>query len=99
MSYKFSWNYPIGKVNAVPDELSRKSLHMSILMVRELELIEQFRDLCLVCDLTQQSVRWGILKANNDFLVNFRESQKLDVKLVVSMIASNQSAHRKCDAT
>lgn len=34
------------------DALSRKSLHMSMLMVRELELIEQFRDMSLVCELT-----------------------------------------------
>ena len=66
-SYNFSLNYPIGKVNVVPDELSRKSLHMSVLMVRELELFEQFGDLCLVCELTQQSVRLGILEVNYDF--------------------------------
>jgi len=35
----------------VADTLSRKSLHMSALMVKELELIEQFRDLSLVCEL------------------------------------------------
>ena len=49
------------------DELSRKSLHMSVLMVRGLELIEQFRGLCLVCELTQRSVRLGILKVNSEF--------------------------------
>jgi len=38
-----------GKANVVADALSRKSLHMSALMVKELELIEQFRDLSLVC--------------------------------------------------
>ena len=31
------------------------------------------------------------------FLANIRESQKLDMKLVVVMVASNQSAHRKRD--
>ena len=31
------------------------------------------------------------------FLVNIKERQKLDMKLVVLMVASNQSAHRKCD--
>ena len=53
ISYDLGSNYPIGKVNVVPDELSRKSLHMSVLMVRGLELIEQFGDLCLVCEITQ----------------------------------------------
>ena len=67
MSYDFGLDYPIGKVNVVPDELSQKSLHMSVLMVRELGLIEQFRDLCLVCELTQQSMRLSVLKVSNDF--------------------------------
>ena len=31
------------------------------------------------------------------FLVNIRESQKLDMKLVVLIVSSNQSAHRKRD--
>ena len=66
-SYNFILSYPIGKVNVVHDELSRKSLHMSVLMVRELELIEQFRDLCLECELTHQSVMLGILKRIMNF--------------------------------
>ena len=31
------------------------------------------------------------------FLVSFGKSQKLDMELVISIVASNQSAHRKCD--
>ena len=40
---------------------------MSVLMVRELDLFEHFRDLCLVCELTQQSARLSILEVNYDF--------------------------------
>jgi len=40
--YDFQLSYHPGKVNVVADALSRKSLHMSALMVKELELIEQF---------------------------------------------------------
>lgn len=39
--YDFGLNLHLGKANVVTDALSRKSLHMSMLMVRELELIEQ----------------------------------------------------------
>ena len=67
MSYDFSGNYSIGKDNVVPDKLSRKFLDMIVSMVRELELIEQFRDWCLLCELMLQSVRLGILKVNSDF--------------------------------
>jgi len=40
--YDFQLSYHLGKANMVADALSRKSLHMSALMVKELELIEQF---------------------------------------------------------
>jgi len=40
--YDFQLSYHPGKANMVADALSRKSLHMSALMVKELELIEQF---------------------------------------------------------
>ena len=40
--YDFQLSYHPGKANVVADALSRKSLHMSSLMAKELELIEQF---------------------------------------------------------
>lgn len=50
--YHFGLSYHLGKANVLVDALSRKSLHMSMLMVQELELIEQFRDMCLVYEET-----------------------------------------------
>ena len=67
----------------VADASSRKTLHMSAMMIKELELIKQFRDMSLVCEVTPQSVMLGMLKINNEFLDSIREAQKLDVKLVV----------------
>ncbi|XP_050889042.1 uncharacterized protein LOC127094226 [Lathyrus oleraceus] len=89
--YDFGLSYHPGKVNVVADALSWKSLHMSAMMVIELEMIEQFRDTSLVCELTPQSVMLGMLKINNDFLNNIKESQTLDVKLVDLMVGSNQT--------
>jgi len=43
--YDFGLNYHPGKANVVADALSRKILHMSAMMVKELDLLEQFRDL------------------------------------------------------
>ena len=40
--FDFQLSYHPGKANVAADALSRKSLHMSALMVKELELIEQF---------------------------------------------------------
>jgi len=48
--YDFGLNYHPGKANVVADALSRKTLHMSAMMVKELELLEQFRDPSLVCE-------------------------------------------------
>nr|KYP32282.1 Retrovirus-related Pol polyprotein from transposon 17.6 [Cajanus cajan] len=45
--FDFQLMYHLGKPNVVADALSRKYIHMSAMMIRELELIEQFRDLRL----------------------------------------------------
>ena len=64
---------------------------MSAMMVKELELIEQFRDMSFVCEVKLQSVMLGMLNINNEFLDSIRETQKLDVKLVDSMVGIDQS--------
>lgn len=43
--YDFKLLYHPRKANVIADALSRKSVHVSALMVRELELVESFRDL------------------------------------------------------
>ncbi|GAU51606.1 hypothetical protein TSUD_414380 [Trifolium subterraneum] len=82
--YDFELSYHPGKANVVADALSRKSLHMSSLMTKELELIEEFRDLSLVCEVTSNSVKLGMLKLTNPFLEKIRECQKEDEKLMES---------------
>jgi len=64
-------------------------LHMSAMMVKELELLEQFRDLSLVCELSPQSVKLSILKINSEFLNSTKEAQKVDVKFVDLMVGNN----------
>ena len=66
--YDFDLNYRPGKPNVVAGVLSRKSLHMSMFMVRELELIEQFRDMSLVCEETPDSVKLGMLKLTSGII-------------------------------
>ena len=45
--YDFELKYHPGKANVVAEALSRKSLHVSSMMIHELELLESFRDLNL----------------------------------------------------
>ena len=41
--YNFELQYHPGKVNVVADALSRKSLHVSLLMIQEMNFLEKFR--------------------------------------------------------
>jgi len=89
--YDFGLNYHPDKANVVADALSRKTLHMSAMMVKELELLEQFRDLSLVCEMSSQSVKLGMLKIDSEFLNSIKEAQKADVKLVDLMVGNNHT--------
>jgi len=78
----FQLSYHLGKANVVVDALSRKSLHMSALMVKELELIQQFRDLSLVSVLTASDVNLGMLKLTSNILEEIKEGQRADLELM-----------------
>ena len=45
--YAFKLLYHPGKTNVVADALSRKTVHAAHLMIKELELLERFRDMKL----------------------------------------------------
>ena len=64
----FGLNYHPSKVNVMADALSRKSLHMLMLMVRDLELLEKFRDMNLVCEETSSGVKLDMLKLTSGIL-------------------------------
>src|ERR1044072_4552093 len=64
---------------------------MSLLMMKELEMTEQFGDMSLVIEVTPKSVILVMLKINNDFLYSIREAQKLDVKLVDLLVGIGQA--------
>ena len=58
--------------------LSWKSIHISALMDWELDLLEQFRDLGLACEVTLNSMRLGSLRITGKLLREIREGQKSD---------------------
>ena len=45
--YDFELLYHLAKANVVADALSKKRMHMSALMVKELNLIEKLKDMNL----------------------------------------------------
>jgi hypothetical protein len=88
--YDFELHYHPGKANVVADALSRKTLHMSALMAREIKLIEEFRDLSLVCRVTPNSLKLGMLKVTNNVLGEIKEGQRTDPELVKQLELINQ---------
>lgn len=82
-------NYYPSKANVVAYALSWKSLYMSALTARELDLIEQLRELILVCKVTADNVKLDMLKLTSGFLDEIRENQNLDVTLVDRLSSIN----------
>ncbi|XP_052734084.1 uncharacterized protein LOC128196633 [Vigna angularis] len=70
------------KANVVADTLSRKVVHVSAMMVKELSLVENFRDLRLQFDLTPNSIRCCNLRVSSDIFDHIREKQSVDEDLV-----------------
>ena len=79
--YDFELLYHKGKVNVVADAFSRKTVHTAHLMINEVELLEQFRDMKLQVELGSESIRCSTLTICSDFLDSIRERQLLDASL------------------
>ena len=79
--FDFELLYHPGKANVVADALSRKTIHASYMMARELELVEQFRDMRLQVTLEENVIRCYHLTVSSDFLVMIKERQLSDPKL------------------
>jgi len=60
--YDFELSYHPGKANAVADALSRKSLNISAMMVKEWELLEQFCNLNLAIEVRPKSLYLGTFR-------------------------------------
>ncbi|XP_017423559.1 uncharacterized protein LOC108332764 [Vigna angularis] len=66
----------------VADALSRKVVHVSSMMVRELSLVESFRDLRLQFKLGSNNIRCCNLRISSDVFDRIREKQSEDEELV-----------------
>ncbi|XP_052736041.1 uncharacterized protein LOC108336753 [Vigna angularis] len=79
--YEFELLYHPGKANVVADALSRKSVHVSVMMVRELNLVESFRDLRLQFELEPNSIKCCTLRIASDVFDRIRMKQREDEDL------------------
>jgi len=79
--YDFELLYHSGKVNVVADALSRKTVHTAHLMIKEMELLEQFMDMKLQVELGSEFIRCSNLTISSEFLDSVRERQLVDASL------------------
>lgn len=64
--YDFSLKYHPKKANVVDDALSRKSVHISMMMVRKEQLLEEFRNLGLEISVNPKSLKVNALIIKNE---------------------------------
>ena len=79
--YDVEFTYHSGKANVVADALSRKSLHVSSMMIHELELLESFRDLNLKTRIKGKHMLANHIQISSGFRDLIRQAQELDVEL------------------
>ena len=79
--YNFELLYYSGKANVVANALTRKTMHIAHLMIKEVELLEKFRDMKLQVELGSEFIRCSTLTISSDFLSSIRERQLLDASL------------------
>jgi len=75
--YDFELLYHQGKANVVVDALSRKRVHMSAMMMKELALIKKLRDMNLGLNMDVGHIRCSMLRITNEFLNEIRVEHEL----------------------
>ena len=73
--YEFNLNYHPGKANIVADALSRKSLNISWMIIKEIEEVESFQDLNLGISITPQSIQLSQIKVISNFKEHIQQAQ------------------------
>ena len=91
--YDFELLYHLGKANVVADALSRKTVLVAHLMIKELELLESFRDMRIQVELEQEFIRCSTLVISSDFLSLIKKKQAEDASLqkVKELLGSDQA--------
>ncbi|KAG2383927.1 uncharacterized protein HKW66_Vig0153100 [Vigna angularis] len=92
-TFQFELLYHPGKANVVADALSRKAVHVSVMMVKELSLVESFRDLRLQFELEPNSIKFCNLRISSNVYDRIRMKQREDEDLVkiLSTLSSDQA--------
>ncbi|MCH88206.1 retrotransposon protein, partial [Trifolium medium] len=76
--YDFELKYHPGKANVVADALSRKSLHVSCMMIQQASLLEEFRDMNLDVCFTASSLKLNMLEIGSNLRELIKREQLLN---------------------
>src|ERR1044072_4665120 len=76
--YDFELKYHPEKTNVVADALSRKYLHLSQMMIHEMNLIEKFRDLNLLVTPSPHSLFMREIKISCDLRSQIKQARDKD---------------------
>jgi len=79
--YDFELLYHPSKANVVADALSRKRVHISAMMMNELELIQKLRDMNLNLHTGVDHIRCSMLQITNEFLDEVRVEKRKDFSM------------------
>ncbi|XP_052726212.1 uncharacterized protein LOC128194685 [Vigna angularis] len=81
LDYDFELLYHPGKANVVADALSRKAVHVSVMMVKELSLVDSFRDLRLQFELGANVIKCCNLSISSNVFDRIKTKQREDEDL------------------
>jgi len=76
--YDFELHYHLGKANVVVDTLSKKSLHVSSLMIQEMSLLEKFRDMNLFVTVSHDTMQLNSVQITSKLCKQIHEAQESD---------------------
>jgi hypothetical protein len=76
--YDFELKYHPEKANVVADAVSRKSLHVSTMMIHQMVLLEKFRDLKLEVKCNNSSLSVSRVDVKNLLMEQIKEAQECD---------------------
>jgi len=79
--YDFGLNYHPGKANVVADALSRKALHASWMMLKEMELVQKLQEMNLGMRMLEGSIVMSYLQVTSDFKIEIKKAQEENEEL------------------
>ena len=93
--YDFKLSYHPGKANVVADALSRKSLGISWMMIKEEEMISGFENLKLGMRETSKGIVMAQLQLTSDFKIAIQQAQAQNSGMLTLLTRMKQISRKR----